>query len=215
MYLYLYQSENMSRLQNPSGREAVDALREQLVRKALKDYSGRTKRHQLYEKLKNAPIQKEPKGKPYFSDLSLNNGKSPASVHFSVSHSGGWWGCLMADEPVGFDLEVYREKVDYERIAGRFFTSEEHSWISSMGREAFFEVWVRKEAFVKYLGTGLGEGLSSFAVIENGELKEKVFSDRDGGRHGMINPCRVAEGVKAAYCCGSGSPIKGTIVLKM
>jgi hypothetical protein len=212
MYLYLYQSENIYGLQNTPTGEELAAFREKLVRKALEDYCGRTNQHQVYETLKNTPIQKEPKGKPFFAGLPPNDAKR-STVHFSVSHSGDRWGCLMADEPVGFDLEVCREKVDYERIARRFFTEEEHNWILSMGREAFFEVWVRKEAFVKYLGSGLGEGLSSFAVIENGELKEKVFSDKDGGRHGIINPCSVAEGVKAAYCCGSGTSVLETIRL--
>jgi 4'-phosphopantetheinyl transferase len=219
MYLYLYQSENMDGLKNTQTRQELVAFRDRLLRKALYDYCERKNQHPEYEVLKNAPIRREPKGKPYFADEPLNSGKRLTPVHFSVSHSGDWWGCLMADEPVGFDLEVCLDKVHYEKIAGRFFTKEEHDWILSMGQEAFFEVWVRKEAFVKFLGTGLGEGLSSFTVIENGELKIKVFSEKGSDivirRPGFIIPCSVAEGVRAAYCCRSGDPILGTIILEM
>lgn len=218
MYLYLYQSDNMDGQQKFQTREDLVAFREKLVRKALEDYCGRKQQHQAYEALKNASIKREPKGKPFFADLPLHDGKPLTPVHFSVSHSGDWWGCLMADERVGFDLEVCREQVNYEKIAKRFFTKEEHDWISSIGQEAFFEVWVRKEAFVKYLGTGLGEGLSSFTVIENGELKVKVYSNNAGAvlrQPGFILPCSVGEGMKAAYCCRSGDPILGMIVLDM
>jgi 4'-phosphopantetheinyl transferase len=218
MYLYLYQSDNMDGQQKFQTREEFVAFREKLVRKALVDYCERKHQHRTYESLANTSIKREPKGKPYFADLPLHDGKRLTPVHFSVSHSGDWWGCLMADEPVGFDLEICREIANYDKIAGRFFTKEEHNWISSMGKEAFFEIWVRKEAFVKYLGTGLGEGLSSFTVIENGELKVKVFSKKGGAelrKPGFILPCRVGEGMKAAYCCRSGDPILGMIVLDM
>lgn len=215
MYLYLYQSENMDNRQNVGRGEELATLRETLLWKTLEDYCGRNQLYPEHEALKSVSIKKEPKGKPYFANLPMTDGRKPASIHFSVSHSGSWWGCLMADEPVGFDLEVRRDKISYERISERFFTKEEHDWILARGKDAFFEVWVRKEAYVKFLGTGLGEGLSSYTVIENGELKQKVFSDKSGDGHGVINPCSVAGGVAAAYCCGSGSQIKETIVMKI
>ncbi len=214
MYLYLYQSENINKTHNSLTVAELAAFREGLLRQALQDYCGRKMSCPDREALNSVAIGKEPKGKPYFVDLPLNEGVRTASVHFSVSHSGDWWGCLMAEEPVGFDLEVCRKKVSYERISERFFTEEEHDWILSLGQEAFFEVWVRKEAYVKFLGTGLGEGLSSFTVIGNGALLGKVRSDHSGGRAGFILPCSVADGVKAAYCCESGGPIQGTIQLE-
>lgn len=214
MYLYLYRSKNIDKPHNSMTAAELAAFREALLRQALRDYCGRKISYPDHEALKNVTIEKEPKGKPYFADLPLIDGKKPASIHYSVSHSGDWWGCLLAEEPVGFDLEVYREKVSYERISRRFFTEEEHNWILSSGRESFFEVWVRKEAYVKFLGTGLGEGLSSFTVIGNGELSGMTCSDIVGGRSGFILPCSVADGVKAAYCCESGNPIEETIVIR-
>lgn len=218
MYLYLYQYDSTVEGQDDRTREERIALRDKLVRKALLDFSRRRKAALTEEMVRNASIKREPKGKPYFADMPLMNGKPLTEVHFSVSHSGDWWGCLMAEEPVGFDLEVCRDKVNYEQIARRFFTEEERDWIVSIGKEAFFDVWVRKEAFVKYLGSGLGEGLSSFAVIKDGKLTVKVNAPKRGELRrppDHILPCTVAEGVKAAYCCRSGAPIKGTIFLDL
>jgi len=162
-------------------------------------------------------IQREAKGKPYFADLSGGKYKGKSAVHYSVSHSGNWWGCLMAEEPVGFDMEVCREKINYEKIAQRFFTKEECEWIHSYGLDAFFDIWVRKEAYVKYLGSGLGEGLDSFSVIENGHLAQMVSAKKDeGGKHlsCFIQSCEIQDGVKAAYCSSSGNPVKTIISLE-
>ena len=47
--------------------------------------------------IRETPIVKTNQGKPYFSDYP--------HIHFSVSHSGSIWGCVMNESPVGFDLE--------------------------------------------------------------------------------------------------------------
>lgn len=202
MYLYLYHRESNEKGQN-SERESRAAFHERLIRQALEDYMDRNGCILPDEILSAVPIAREEKGKPYFLDL-------PA-VHFSASHSAGWWGCLMAGEPVGFDLEVCREKVGYEKIARRFFAEEECDLILNAGREAFFDVWVRKEAYVKYLGSGLAEGLASFSVAENGRLSSQVIRSRTPC---YLHACEIGTGVKAAYCCASGDPVKATILFK-
>lgn len=217
MYLYLYQDESKEKVISNAAREDRIAFRDKLVRKALSDYSKRISKPLSDDLIQETTIKKEPKGKPYFADLPYKNGKPLTEVHYSVSHSGDWWGCLMAKEPVGFDLEICRNEVHFEKIAKRFFTGEEHEWIKKMGSEGFFDIWVRKEAFVKYLGSGLGEGLSSFSVIENGKLTVKVTAPKHTELRrppGKILTCNVAEGVKAAYCSRSGTSIQGLIMLE-
>ncbi|HML38810.1 MAG TPA: 4'-phosphopantetheinyl transferase superfamily protein [Bacillota bacterium] len=218
MYLYLYYRANHRKGQTGENENRA-AFHEELLRQALGDYLERNGCTLSEEALSAVRILREEKGKPYFPDLIQPGFRQPdqspgirmPAVHFSVSHSGGWWGCLMADEPVGFDLEVCREKVGYEKIARHFFAEEECGLIIARGREAFFDVWVRKEAYVKYLGSGLAEGLSSFSVVENGELSPQVIGGRASGYLGF---CEIGPGVRAAYCCAGGDPVKGTILLK-
>ena len=50
--------------------------------------------------------------------------------------------------------------------------SKKEEWL----RQKLLWLWVRKEAYVKYLGTGIGEGLKSFSVVdinENGEWDQR------------------------------------------
>ncbi len=202
MYLYLYHSENRDR--------------DELVRKALREYCGSQKIKLTDEELRDIVIERAGKGKPYFAGLSTAGYQGKPAIHFSLSHSGSWWGCLMAEEPVGFDLEVCREKVNYEKIARRFFTKEECELILSNGLDAFYDVWVRKEAYVKYLGSGLAEGLDSFSVIENGERSPKVLSKKSEAQDRLpcfIRSCEIRDGVKAAYCSGSGTQIIAAVTL--
>ncbi len=122
---------------------------EELVKKALADYSG--------NKYADGSIKREERGKPFFENLP---------VHFSVSHSGEFWVCLMADFNVGIDIQAYRT-LKYEKVARRFFFHEEAEYVSQQGIDGFFQIWTRKEAYVKYMGNGLsGEGLSNFSVIK-------------------------------------------------
>lgn len=107
-------------------------------------------------------------------------------IHVNLSHSGEWAVCAVSDGKVGIDIE--RVRCADAALAKRFFTSEEHEYIcnSPSPDEAFFEVWVRKESFVKAVGKGLAIPLSSFCVLDrtvehNGELysfKKYSVSDK-------------------------------------
>lgn len=207
MYLYLCQKTETQNLRG--GPYSSSGFSEAMVRKALRDYCVRRKLLLTEQELAGMVIRRGVKGKPYFSDGSeiVNGAKA---IHFSVSHSGDYWGCLMADEPVGFDMEVIREKVQYKKIAHRFFAAEECEMIRAEGRESFFEVWVRKEAYVKYLGTGLSEGLSGFSVVSGGGLSQRVMH----GTNCFLGACTVHDGVKAAYCCSGSKPLEDTIWLE-
>lgn len=105
-------------------------------------------------------ILRTTKGKPYFKDIP---------IQFSISHSGNMWVCLMARKPVGVDIQEMRE-IQYLDIAKRFYTQEEIKYVELMGQYGFFQIWTMKESYIKYLGTGLSEGLNTFSVVQNNEL---------------------------------------------
>ena len=76
--------------------------------------------------------------------------------HFSISHSGPYWGVAMAREAVGFDLQL-RRPIN-ERMRRRILTSEESGDL--------LEAWVLKEAYAKMLGTGIGLGFNKVSCAE-------------------------------------------------
>lgn len=217
MYLYLYYDENqLNKKRETSDQSQRSEFSELLVRKALKDYVRKQQLEMMDSDIEQIMIRKEETGKPYFTVISGDGTEQRLTTHYSVSHSGSWWGCLMAEEKVGFDLEVFRENVNYEKIAKRFFTEEEHEFIGITGLEAFFDVWVRKEAFVKYLGSGLAEGLDSFSVIKGGRFLNEVVRKEEAGREPLsckIGTLEIQYGVKSAYCSESGNLMKGIIKL--
>ncbi len=77
-----------------------------------------------------------------------------SDVRISVSHSGGILAVLLSEEEAGIDVEEIRER-QWRRIAAKYFTPDEKKRTDEGGREAFFEIWTAKEAWGKYLRTGL------------------------------------------------------------
>ena len=100
------------------------------------------------------------------------------ALHYNLSHSGPHIVCAISDRPVGIDIEEMRP-VNL-KIAERFFSADEMHYIfkapADMQARLFFEIWTKKEAYVKYLGLGLfSQPLRSFSVLrESGE----VYFDR-------------------------------------
>ena len=104
-------------------------------------------------------------GKP-----ALAGSEAETGVRFNVSHSEGR--ALVAigqDADVGVDIEHQSRQIgQMTRLAGRFFAEGEYTMLlntpESDRREAFFNCWTRKEAFVKALGAGLAHSLKDFEV---------------------------------------------------
>lgn len=96
-------------------------------------------------------------------------------VHFNLSHAGRWVVLAWGDCEVGVDVEAIREGVNIAGLAARYFTPGEQAYIQAEdSRKRFFELWTRKESYVKFLGTGLSQNLSGFSVLE-GEIGVKFW----------------------------------------
>lgn len=109
-----------------------------------------------------SPIAKTEKGRPYFKDLP--------TVDFSLAHTQGFAICALQKcdngtlPRVGVDAEAQTHYSD-AKIRGfslRFFGKHEQDYIehATDRQAAFTEVFVRKEAYAKYCGDGLGAHLS-------------------------------------------------------
>lgn len=84
---------------------------------------------------------------------------------FNLSHSGTIAACVIADRPIGLDVQ---EPCEYrDALVRHFFSPEEQAFLAASADKdkAFGLAWSRKEAYVKALGTGLTIPLSSFSVV--------------------------------------------------
>ncbi|MDE5937290.1 MAG: 4'-phosphopantetheinyl transferase superfamily protein [Ruminococcus sp.] len=101
-------------------------------------------------------------GKPYIGFVS--------DYFFSVSHSHRTIVFVSSDSEIGVDIEKISRNVSAIQIARRLFTDDEADYICRYNNsdlyKRFFEIWTRKEAYVKRLGTGLYTSIESFSVLE-------------------------------------------------
>lgn len=116
-------------------------------------------------------------GKPH---LAVPLGACDA-LSFNVSHSGDWVMLAIGrNRQVGIDVEKVRRKRDVQSIASRYFTPEEAARINRAAdpHALFVHHWVRKEAYVKALGSALFRELSTFAVPNEDGEKDGWFFRR-------------------------------------
>jgi len=112
------------------------------------------------------------KGKP-----SLAAPTAARGLEFSVTHSGDVGAILfrvacageaggVTPSPVGVDVERHRPR-RYRALASRFFTLEDCAALDAEGDDAksrlFFEMWTKKEAWLKAIGVGIGGGLDALS----------------------------------------------------
>ncbi len=99
-----------------------------------------------------------PFGKPYLYNFP--------DYHFSVSHADDCIAFTASDQPIGIDTEKIAA-YDFE-IARRFFVPQEVSFIETSEDKnfAFYDIWTKKEAYLKMLGVGLSKPLQSFNIFD-------------------------------------------------
>lgn len=141
------------------------------------------------QRSKKWDITKSEHGKPFLPKVNLD---------YNVSHSGLLWVCVVSKQQIGIDIQEVRE-AKYEDIAKRFFTPDEFHYVELWGQEGFFDIWVRKEAYVKFLGQGFaGEGFSNFSVLdEKGDLKDTIG---EGEKSSVVIIPDMGFDIKCAIC---------------
>jgi len=135
------------------GRRFV--ARRAFLRRVLAGYVGAAPRSLRYRTSAN--------GKPELAE--------PSGVAFNTSHADGLAVVAVAtDCQVGVDVERARPVPDCLDIARRLFSARERERVesapASQRSEAFLRIWTRKEAYVKFVGTGLSMPLDAFDVLD-------------------------------------------------
>lgn len=91
-------------------------------------------------------------GKPYISEWK----------NFSISHSGTMTVFADAVEPLGIDLELITNLEIDEFMVELHRNEKEAILTSTQPLLTFYEIWTKKEAFLKCLGIGIAKGLSQY-----------------------------------------------------
>ena len=120
------------------------------------------------------PVSENEFGKPVFE---------PAlGIHFNLSHGGERVMAAVSDRPIGCDVE--RIVPFNEDLARECLTDREQAWVKgaqpgSDRDKAFIRLWVRKEAYAKAVGIGLGIDLKSVSILPDESPQDWSFLDFD------------------------------------
>ena len=123
----------------PTDAKERTQIGQAFARQLLGEYSGQPP--------ESFSIARTAQGKPYAENSPLE---------YSLSHSGKWLLCAVGDQPLGVDIEVIKPR-DF-KIAERFFTPREQAFLAPDQEDAhlrFLQIWTAKEAYFKWLGSGI------------------------------------------------------------
>ncbi len=126
-------------------------------------------------------------------------------IFFNYSHSGKFILLGFGNHEIGVDVESERKNMI--KVANRFFSEEEIEYLSSFHEkeldEAFCNLWTIKEAYLKYIGTGLTKSLCSFTV--KFDKREIFLFDEDTRLSLNIKLFKLKNNFKAAICTTDNS----------
>ena len=93
-------------------------------------------------------IIKNKNGKPYLKD---NN------IYFNISHKNDLIGIAVSKKEIGFDIEYIDHKKEInESVLNNYFSESERNYVNN-DIEKFFEVFTKKESYIKLLGGRVAE----------------------------------------------------------
>ncbi len=143
----------MARLREPAARERF-AITRGLLRATLAYHLQMSPAEVRFDYL--------PQGKPVLAHPDPD-------VQFNLSHSREMILCAVTrTRQVGIDGEFFRQIREIEKFAGRFFSENEQAWLASAPSaeksRVFFEIWTRKEAYLKACGDGVTRHLRGIDV---------------------------------------------------
>jgi 4'-phosphopantetheinyl transferase len=92
-------------------------------------------------------------------------------LHFNLSHSEGIALYVVSKRECGIDIEALHQQIDFMQLSEQFFSANElkrlHELPDSAQRTMFFQLWTRKEAYLKAIGQGLSLPLHQFDVSQS------------------------------------------------
>lgn len=103
-------------------------------------------------------FSKTHRGKPMLRDVT------DANLHIALSHSANFLAMAVSqDADLGVDIEMIRERKFIKQISARYFAAPPKDLLS------FYRAWTAREAFIKAIGSTLGQSLAQIITKEDGD----------------------------------------------
>ncbi len=138
-------------------------------------------------------------GKPFIdSDLKFNISHSGEIIIFAFT----------LNNDLGIDIEFMKDNIKYKQLISRYFSKNEIKDFLSIEdnfqKEAFFNGWSRKEAYIKAVGKGLNIPLDSFDVsIKNTENVEIIAINQEVNTQWNLFDLKIDQKYKSALVVNS------------
>jgi Phosphopantetheinyl transferase len=189
-----YRRKKAASLNNPSVR-AVSIGAGLLLVYALKAEAGLS--------VEEYDIVEGEHGKP---EIVLSDKKKDHCPYINISHSGKYVAVVVADSPVGLDIEVKSDK-DF-KVTKRMFPEQDKKRIleSPEPDSEFRDVWTEKEAYLKCTGEGISVPLKSFYTdIESHEvLRNRNFRDERKNGNTDSRKTEISQSINSAEFLPTG-----------
>ena len=139
----------------------------------IKNYRPYDKKRTIAGRYLLKQIIKELYGREEFTIAFNENGKPILDFcFFSISHSGDFAVCAVADMPVGVDIESI--KGFKRRDKYMLFSERESQYVNECDCEnRFYTLWTSKEAYLKAMGGVIADGAKTELVTPDFILKDK------------------------------------------
>jgi 4'-phosphopantetheinyl transferase len=144
-------------------------------------------------------------GKPR---LQADGGSSP--IHFNLAHSAELALLAVAHNPIGIDVEHTNRHIGWETLAQEVFSINELAdRLTGSGPQScltLFDLWTRKEAYIKARGLGLSIPLHSFEIYTHpadGTCRVRIAPEWDDGRDWRLHRLTTPAHYSAALACAS------------
>ena len=112
---------------------------------------------------RKVPLLTGPHGRPILGAAA--GARAPA---FNLAHAAGWAALAIGPHGLALGIDIERHRPVERAVAERFFSPAEKAELAALPEAdwaaGFFNAWVRKEALLKALGSGLMRPLDSFDV---------------------------------------------------
>lgn len=122
-----------------------------------------------YYGINNPCIARHEEGKPYLTNVD--------NVDFNISHTKGMVICGITDNgKIGVDVE-HNRKV-HKNVPIKVYHKNEINYLSEtldVSGDRFFEIWTKKEAYTKYLGTGLRHNITDINMLSKDHTENILF----------------------------------------